>query len=223
MRDPPRHFAQGHLGGESAAHNGRNIFGSGPATAFLDTTMNDTHDSSPAIAVKDAYAFRAIETMWRERQKMNSHRLHIYRKPAGARHGIHKEWDSFLGSNFADFTHRLNGADVMIGIMEADKNRFVGDRRAHILGIDPAYGIHLHFCAGETLFFQKLNGVENGWMLDLANHDVVAFALVREGRPFHRQIHRFGSTGGEKNVLRRLCIDECGKLSARFGKRIPHL
>ena len=106
--------------------------------------------------------------------------------------------------------------------MHGDERGLVGDGCADVVGPDHAFGINLHACAGEALFFEELDRVHDGRVFDFAHDEVIALALVGVSDAFDGEVGRFRAVRGDDDVVGRLGVNERGVLRARFGQRIAH-
>ena len=123
-----------------------------------------------------------------EREQFDAHRLNINRQPAAARRRIDKQRDPFSHRKFADLTNRFDRADVVIDVMNANQNRLFRERRPQIGWGHETFRVHFHPRAVKAALLQKLDRIDDRWMLDFADDNVIATALIGVGGAFDREV-----------------------------------
>jgi len=89
-----------------------------------------------------------------------------------------------------DFSYRLYGAYLIIGIHDGNEYGLFPDRRIQVGDAYHSrlvYGKHRQF---KPLFFQPFTGVDNGMVFDGRGYYVPSPALEREGCPLYGEIVR---------------------------------
>src|SRR5207249_7156809 len=124
------------------ADDGGNILDPGAASALLDATVELAGQPRPALAIKYPHTFGPVEPVRGKRKQIRADGLHVQRQPSGAGFGIDVERDTALGGDGANLTHWLQGADVMVHVLDGDENSSVCQRSAHVLRLDKPRGIH---------------------------------------------------------------------------------
>ena len=87
-------------------------------------------------------------------------------------HGVGVEQHARLAADGADLADRQDGADLVVGVHDGNRARILADGVFHLLrrhGADGADGEQLD---GEALFFELLERVQHGVVLDLGGDDV---------------------------------------------------
>ena len=97
---------------------------------------------------------------------------------ADALHRVAVKEDAPLASDLADGLERLDGADFVVGQHHANKDRLVGDRSLHVIGVDAAVGAHAEVGDVEALLFEALASVEHGLVLGHGRDDVIALVAM---------------------------------------------
>lgn len=146
--------------------------------------------------------------------------LDVDGQPTAAGVGIHKKRHAGFAGNLRNFANGLDGAEVVIGVVEGDEDGVVGQSGADVGGVDEAFFVDAELGRGEALFLEELDGVQHGRMLDGAGDDVVAAGLLGVSRAFDGEVDGFGAAGGKDDFLGRFGVEEGGNLLAGFGDGI---
>ena len=107
---------------------------------------------------------------------------------------------SFYSSDFLD---RLDCADLVVGVHDADQDRLRSNGAEHVLGIDPARAIDRKVSDSSAEPFEKPARSKNSGMLDRRGDDVRAFAVQREECALDCQIVCFAASAGENDLVGR--------------------
>ncbi len=115
----------------------------------------------------------------------------------------------------ADVSERLNGAEFVVGVHDGDEHGFRADGVAQVVEINEAVAVDREIRDGDTLFFESLTGVENGFVFNGGRDDVLG-----EWRPQAAAtdtedgvIVGLGAAASEDNFL-RASVHESGDLFA---------
>ena len=73
------------------------------------------------MAVQHAYSLWPSKLMGREGKQVDVLSLHIDRKPTRCLHPVGVEGDALVPADSSDFLHRLDGADFIVGVQDADQ------------------------------------------------------------------------------------------------------
>ncbi len=141
--------------------------------------------------------------------------VHVDRNLADRLHAIGVEQDALLAADLADLGHRLNHADLVVGVHDGDENRLVGDRFPQHVEIDQPVALHRQIGHAIAELFELLAGIENRLVLGGGGNDVVAFFGIHLGHALDREVVGFGGAAGEDDFAGG-GADEIGDLLARF-------
>ena len=111
-----------------------------------------------------------------------------------------------LPRELADFLDRLAGADLVVGVHNADQDRLRSNGAAHVPRIDPARAIDWMVSDRSAQPFEKSTGSKNSGMLDRRGDDVRPFMVQREERALDCQIVCFAAAAGENDLVGRAPI-----------------
>src|SRR5579884_57009 len=118
-----------------------------------------------------------------------------------------------------DLRHRLNGANLVIGIHDGDEDGLIGDGPLYIFGIDAPIAINGQIGGLEAETLQVLAGVEYRVMLNGRGNDMIALLLRRLRHTLDRQVVALRAATREGN-LRWTAIEYFGHLLARGINRL---
>ena len=76
------------------------------------------------------------------------------------------EQNTALPGNGTDLGQRLDRADFIVGVHDADQNRFTGNSLAHGFRIDSAAAVNRQNSHGKPLPLQPLQRIEHGRMFN---------------------------------------------------------
>ena len=138
---------------------------------------------------------------------------HVHRNLAERLHAVGVEQDAALVADLADLGHRLDHADFVVGVHDADQDGLVGDGVAQLIEIDQAVLLQRQIGDAAAMLFELLAGIENGLVLGRRRDDVVALFGVHLGHALDRQVVRFGGAAGEHDLF-RVGADQVGDLLA---------
>ena len=217
-----RHFAHRDLRGGASSDDGRDILRARPPSTFLHSAMDNGNQASPFIAIQDANALRSVEAVRGKADQRCTELLHIDGNPTGTGFAIHIERDARRGADSPDLTHRLDGSDIVVHMMNRDQHGLGGQRGTNRLGIHRARRVDGHPGAGPSLFLQKLDGIHHAGVLRGRNHEMLSLALIRVRHALDRQIGGLGAIGREEDLFLTVRIHQRGHLLAGLSKRLAH-
>lgn len=113
------------------------------------------------------------------------------------------EVDSVLPRDCADFRERLDGADFVVGVHDADQQRLRRNGAAHVLWIDQACPVDGKVCDRSAQPLEKRAGGKNGGMLDGRGDDVRSAARRGEVRALDGKVVRFAAAACEHDLIGR--------------------
>ncbi|PYI51738.1 hypothetical protein DLM86_22705 [Paenibacillus flagellatus] len=140
--------------------------------------------------------------MSRRREQIDAPFGRLHRNFADALHGIDVEQDARLvAQRGPDFADRLDRADLVIDMHDADENRVVAHRAQYVLGGYPPRPVrgHVRHLVAETL---EINAAfRYGSVLDGGGDDMFAPSSVLQRRSDYGQVVAFGAPGGEHDFV----------------------
>ena len=184
-------------------HDGGNILRAGALAALLCAALDEVRQEDALTGVQHADALRAVELVRREGQQVDVLRLDVDGQMTGRLHGVGVEQHARLAADCANLADRQDGADLVVGVHDGNQARILADGVFHLLrrhGTDGADGEQLD---GEALFFELLERVQHGVVLERGRNDVLfalAFAEARGGED--GLIVGLAAAGGEVNFAR---------------------
>ncbi len=169
-----------------------------PAAVHL---RRDLNARALAANIQRAHALGPIHFVPTERQQVDVVLDHIHRHFAYGLRGVGVQQDALGLGDLADLGNRLDDADFVVGVHDADQNRLVGDGRLQLLQIHQTVGLHREIGDAHAVLFKPLAGVEDGLVLGGRGNDVVALFGIHFGHALQRQIVRFGGAAGEHDLF----------------------
>ena len=187
----------------SHAHDGRDVLRTRALAALLCAALDEVRQENALTGVQHAGALWTVEFVRGERQQVDVLRLDVNGQMPRGLHGVGVEQHARLAADGADLADRQDGADLVVGVHDGNQARILADGVFHLLrrhGADGADGEKLD---GEALFFELLERVQHGVVLECGRNDVLfafAFAEVRGGED--GLIVGLAAAGGEVNFAR---------------------
>ena len=140
--------------------------------------------------------------------------LHVDVQMAHGLHGVGVEQDALFMADRADLRDGQDGADFVVGVHDGHQAGVRPDGVRHLLGGDGADGANRQQFHLEALFFQLLQGVENGVVFKSGGDDVL-FALALAD-----------ACGGDQSLIVRLAAaggkgDLTGRTAQTFSHGLP--
>ncbi len=111
------------------------------------------------------------------------------------------EEDAMIAGDLRRLHDRLDGADLVVGVHEADEDRIAPNRLAHFVGIDEAEAIDRHERDRRAEPFEEAARFENGGVLDRGGDDMRRLAAAGEEHPFEREIVGFAAAAREHDLV----------------------
>ena len=216
------HFLLAQFAGLAESDDHRHRQSAGAHAALVSAAVHLRGDPHAGVLLSDiegADTFRAIDLMGRKRHQVDPHILHIDRDFADALRRIAMEEHALFLGDLADFLHRVNRADFIVGEHHGDQDRFVRDRLPHVFRIHHAEFIHREIGDGRlALRFEGLGGVDDGAVFGGGGDDVVALLLVHLQHALDGQIVRFSRAAGEDDFF-GISLDQLRDLLAGVFNR----
>ena len=185
------------------AHDGGNILRAGALAALLRAALDEARQGDALAGVQHAGALRTVELVRGERQQVDVLRFDIDGQVSRGLHGVGVEQHARLAADCADLADRQNGADLVVGVHDGNQARVLADGVFHLLrrhGADGANGEQFDL---EALFFELLERVQHGVVLECGRNDVLfALALAEASGGENGLIVGLAAAGGEVNFAR---------------------
>ena len=201
------------------AHDGGNILCARALAALLRAALDEARQEDALTGVQHAGAFRTVKLVRGERQQVDVLRLDVNGQVSRGLHGVGVEQHARLAADGADLADRQDGADLVVGVHNGNQARILADGVFHLLrrhGADGADGEKLD---GEALFFELLERVQHGVVLERGRNDVLfAFAFAEARGREDGLIVGLAAAGGEVNFARG-SVQAFGDAVARAEQR----
>src|SRR6266853_209685 len=139
------HFLLGQFAGLAEADDSGDIERAGTHTALVTAAIDNGRELNARVAtanVKGADAFGSIDLVAGYREQVDVVLLDVDWNLANGLHTIDGEDDAVFLGNLADFRHRIDDANLIVGIHDGDKNCFRRNRFTHIFRVDAAIALH---------------------------------------------------------------------------------
>ena len=209
-------FRQGCRHGRDAG----DVFRAAALAALLRAALDEVREDDAAPRVKHTHALRAVELVRGQAQQIDMHRVHVDLHVARRLHRVGVEQHAAFMADRADCLDRLNGADLVVGEHDGHEAGIIADGLRDLLRRDKSVRVHVQKRYLKALFFQPLQGMQDGVMLKRGGNDVL-FALARAeiGGGGNGLIVGLAAAGGEID-LARLGAEAGGHIGPR---RLQHL
>ena len=121
--------------GLAEPHNAGDVFRAGTEAALVMSAVQKLAQTCSATNVQSADALGRIQFMSGNREQIDLELVDVDRDFSCGLHGVGVEVDVGFFREAADFLERLHGAELVIGVHDADENRFGPDGPAQLLHI----------------------------------------------------------------------------------------
>ncbi len=158
----------------------------------------------PRIApanVQRSHTLRTIELVAGQRKQVDVVADHIHRDLADRLHGIRVEENALFMAELANRGDRIDGADLIVGVHDADKDRLVRDRLRNIVHGHQAVRLNGQIRDLIAALLQPLAGVQHGLVLGHLRDDVVALFAVHLRDALQGKVVRLCGARGEDDLL----------------------
>jgi len=177
-------------------------------------TVEELLQTRAAANVESADTFGAVKLVRGDGKKIDAEGFYIERNFSGGLHGVGVEIDIALRGEFADLSERLHGAEFVVGVHDGDERGVRAKGFFDLVDSDDAVGIDREISDGHAVLFERLAGVEDGFVFDVGGDDMLGGAGSGADDSENGVIVGLGSTAGEDNFL-RTGVEKCGDLIAR--------
>src|SRR5258705_8362956 len=176
-----RHFLLGQFAGLAEADDTGNIQRAGTHTALVAAAIDNGGKLNAWVAtanIEGTDSLRPIDLVAGDREQVDVVLLDVDWNFANSLHTIDGENNAVFLGDLADFRHRIDDANLIVGIHDGNQNRFWGNRFTHVFRVDAAIALHRQIGDFVAVLFQALTGVEHSFMLDGLGNDVIALFAV---------------------------------------------
>ena len=156
----------GEFGGFTEADDAGDIFGAGSEAALVMSAIEKLAKAGAAFDEQSADAFGCVELVAGDRKKIELQGFDVDGNFSGGLHGIGVEVDVGFRGDLADLRERLDSAEFVVGVHHGDENGFGAEDAAEFVEIDQALAIDRKIGDGNALFFERLAGIQNGFVFD---------------------------------------------------------
>ena len=166
-----------------------------------------------AANVKRTDTLGPVNLVRRQRQYIDVHGVDVDGNLADSLNGIGVEDDALLVTQLADFRHRLDDADLVVGKHDRNQDGLVVDGPLQVFDVDQTVGLHRQIRHAVAVLFKPLAGIEHRFVLGHLGDDVIAALLVHLGDALDGEVVALGRARGEDDLLCRRA-DQFGDLLA---------
>ncbi len=166
------HVGAGLVQGRRHAYHAGHILGARTAAPLLGAALDQAGEQDALAGVEGAHPLGPVEFVGRQGEHVDVFRPHVDGQMSRRLHRIGVEKDVLFPADGPDLSHRLDGADLVVGVHDGDQAGVGADGRGHVLRPDDA--VFRHRDKGDLIpfLFQPLEGVEHGVVLDGGGDDV---------------------------------------------------
>ncbi len=149
------------------------------------------------------HALGALDLVGGERDQVCTQGFDIDGHPCRGLYSVEVHARARSGADALDeVSHWLDRADLVVGELQADQDRLVGQRRCEVVGIDLAVTVHGQLPHLEAVLLKQQTGFQHGLVLDGGRDDAVPLGLAGPGRTLDGQVDGLGAAAGEDDGSR---------------------
>src|SRR5579875_2962623 len=160
------------LAGFAEACRQQRALRAGAPPALVSGAVDQGLDRNPATDVEGAYALRRVDLVAGDREQIDAELLDFGRYLADGLRRVRMQRNPVRAGDFGDFSDRLDRADLVVRVHDADQERVLGDRLADVIGVDKAAPVDGNVGHGRTKSLKKPAWRYDRGMLDLRGDDV---------------------------------------------------
>ena len=117
------------------------VFGAGATAALLGAALYLGYDAGSTADVEDADALGPVKFVGGEGEEIDAEVVDVERQGAGGLDGVSVEGDAGAFEESGDFCERLDGADLVVGVPDADEGEVVAEQSLQVPEVDDAVPI----------------------------------------------------------------------------------
>ena len=189
------------LAGLAKRRREQRALGAGPPPALVAGAVDERFERNPAPHVERADALRRVELVAGEREKVHAEVVDSRFDLADRLCRVGMEEDPMLAGDPRRLRDRLDGANLVVGVHEADEDRIASNRLADIVGVDEAKAIDRHERDRRAEPFEEAARFENGGVFDRGGDDMRRLAAAGQEHPFEREIVGFAAAAREYDLV----------------------
>lgn len=179
----------GSLNGNAQPDDGCDIFGARPVAPFLGTAVNQVGQADALAAVQRANALLGMDFVAGQGERSMFCSTTLIGTLPTACTAVGVEQHAVFFAHGTDFGDRLNGADFIIGVHNADQRGILPNGVFHLLGCDQPFIIYRQISDFKPFFFQCGTGVQNRVMFKYGGDNMFfAFRRHQIGSAFDRPV-----------------------------------
>src|SRR6267154_4339580 len=143
------HFLLGQFAGLAEADDAGDVQRAGTHTALVAAAIDNGGKLNARVAtanIEGTDAFGSVDLVAGDREQVDVVLLDVDWNFANSLHTIDSENNAVFLGNLADFRHRIDDANLIVGIHDGDKNCFRRNGFTHIFRVDAAIALHRQIC-----------------------------------------------------------------------------
>ena len=170
--------------GRTQRRRKQRAFRSGPPAALMPRTMDQWLQLDATPDIKCAHALRRIELVASDSEQVDAEIVDLCRYFSHGLRGVSVKQNAMLAGDRGAFLDRLDRADLVVRVHDADEDRVRTDRTAKVIRIDAARSVDRQPCHFGPDPFEKPERSDDRRMLDDRGYEMPAFPIAREERTF---------------------------------------
>ncbi len=153
-----------------------------------------------------------------QRQQIDVLLNHVNPKMPNGLHSVGMEQNIMPAANLANLGNRLNRANLIISVHDANQRGFVRNRALKLINPEDSIVVNVQISNRKTLFFKSLNSVQNRMMLEFRGDNMI-FTLFQHStsHAFNCPIVGLGATRSKIYFARR-----CAKARSNGSPSLFH-
>src|SRR5262249_7639852 len=164
-------------------------------------TVNQRFERYATAYEQGSHSLGGINLMSGDRQKISAELADAGRNLADGLGGVGVEQDAVLLGDTGAILDRLNRADLVVCMHDADEDSAWRDGFAKIVGVDPPCSVHTQIGHPRALALEKSARPNDGWVLDPSADDMIAFVAKREEHAFKSKVICFAAPARENDLV----------------------
>ena len=171
-------------------------------------------DLNPTTDIERTDPLRRVDLVTRDGEKVHAELVDIGPYLADRLSSVRMQGNVLLAGDLRDFGDRLDRADLVVRVHDADQKCVLGDRLADVVGIDKAAPVDWNVGHVRAKSLEKPAWCQDRGMLDLRRDNVRRSIAARKEQALEREIVGLAATTGEDDLIGG-AAEECRNLAAR--------
>ena len=188
-------------------------FRSGAPSALVLGTVNERFDLHAVADVECADALRRVKLVSGYREQVNAEIVHQRWDFADRLRRIRVEGDPMLSGDCGAALDRLDRANLIVGVHDADQDGIRRDCLSEVVWVDPSRAIHRQPGHLRTEAFEEAQRSHDSRMLDAGRDEMRVRARASEENTLQGKVIGFATSAGEHHFARR-AAEKCRYLAA---------